>query len=514
MADLQADNWSSNDVFQAALALQQIAATYRTEPAFAALPKLLKPLQHASYPRAVRLNYGGQLSESTPSSSTLTIPPSTQLSTTSTVVLKSEIITSVCLLPKFPFLQKANTIYPENVQHTGPSTHHRPLRHTLEPYLSRTTVASLEPLIKRNIEALCFHLCSAKADKKPVTLSHLYRCMTADIITAYTLRKSYNLLGEGNEKKSESFLRAFQFTFRLLWLLREIPWLGVVVRVLGKLVGKWMTGDGIIPTLLKWQWEIDTLLQHLHYDRLNSNDLDAGPSSPSIISSYLRKPTLPSDLRIGQPLHDTTIMLLAAGFETTGFTLTTATYHLLSSQNSHILQTLLAELYTAISDPSIMPPWQELEKLPYLTAIIKESLRLSLGASARLPRINHHTQLQYAGWTIPQGTVVGMTHSDLHYDESVFPEPKAFRPERWLEGTEEEMRERESYLVPFSRGSRRCMGIHLAHAELYLTIATIFRRFGAQMQLSGTKRADIEPGRDFFVPAAEPGGNGLRMVIE
>lgn len=78
--------------------------------------------------------------------------------------------------------------------------------------------------------------------------------MTADIITSYTLGKSYNLLAVGNEGKSESFLRAFRFTFRLLWLLREIPYLGVVVRLVGKGVGRWCGGSGIIPTLLRWQW--------------------------------------------------------------------------------------------------------------------------------------------------------------------------------------------------------------------------------------------------------------------
>lgn len=54
--------------------------------------------------------------------------------------------------------------------------------------------------------------------------------------------------------ESASFLGAFAFTFRLLWLLREIKYLGIAVRWIGKLVGKHMTGTGVIPTLLRWQW--------------------------------------------------------------------------------------------------------------------------------------------------------------------------------------------------------------------------------------------------------------------
>lgn len=54
-------------------------------------------------------------------------------------------------------------------------------------------------------------------------------------------------------------------------------------------------------------------------------------------------------------------------------------------------------------------------------------------------------------------------------------------------------------------------GKSLAHAELYLTLATIFRRF--DLQLYHTTLRDVEPARDFFVPAPEPGGNGLRVLV-
>ncbi|KAL8769010.1 MAG: hypothetical protein Q9209_004927 [Squamulea sp. 1 TL-2023] len=363
----------------------------------------------------------------------------------------------------------------QNVQHTGPHPQHRPLRRALDPYLSRSTIQSLEPLIKHNMEALCRHLSAARSNHQPIDLSHLYRCMTADIITTYTLGESYELLAEGNEKKGESFLRAFQFTFRLLWLLREIPGLGMVVRWLGK-------------------GEIDT---HLTTLRSSKRPSEATESTKAIIPSYIHNPSLPPSLRSAQPLHDTTIMLLAAGFETTGFTLTTATYHLLSPSSTQHLSLLLTELHAAIPNPQYIPSWQDLEKLPYLTAVIKESLRLSLGASARLPRVDHYEDIYYKEWRIPRGTAVGMTHAALHYNEHVFPDPKSFKPERWFQGSEEEIKMRE----------------RLAHAELYLTLATVFRRYGEDLRLWETEKRDVEPARDFFVPTTEKGARGLRVVV-
>ena len=55
--------------------------------------------------------------------------------------------------------------------------------------------------------------------------------------------------------------------------------------------------------------------------------------------------------------------------------------------------------------------------------------------------------------------------------------------------------------------------LSLAHAELYLTIATVFRRYGEEMRLWETERRDVEPKRDFFVPATERGAKGLRVMI-
>jgi cytochrome P450 len=65
--------------------------------------------------------------------------------------------------------------------------------------------------------------------------------------------------------------------------------------------------------------------------------------------------------------------LLAAGFETTGATLSHMTYSILA--NSQIRDKLIKELHEAIPDPTNIPDCHELERLPYLTATIKESLR-------------------------------------------------------------------------------------------------------------------------------------------
>lgn len=66
----------------------------------------------------------------------------------------------------------------------------------------------------------------------------------------------------------------------------------------------------------------------------------------------------------------------------------------------------------------------------------------------------------------------------FHRNKEVFPDPDVFDPTRWI-GPAEELRERERWLVPFSRGTRGCLGQNLAMSELYVGLATLFRRCGA-----------------------------------
>ena len=75
-----------------------------------------------------------------------------------------------------------------------------------------------------------------------------------------------------------------------------------------------------------------------------------------------------------------------------------------------------------------MPRWTELEKLPYLTAIITESLRMSMGAMARLPRKNTKEDMVYQNWVIPRGTLVGMSTRFIHFNKDIFPDPAQFDP--------------------------------------------------------------------------------------
>jgi len=79
---------------------------------------------------------------------------------------------------------------------------------------------------------------------------------------------------------------------------------------------------------------------------------------------------------------------------------------------------------------------------------------LAHGVTTRSPRLAPDQEIQYKEWVIPADTPVSMTAVDILMDPRCFPEPRAFKPERWIEDPG-----LDKYFVPFGKGSRQCLGI-------------------------------------------------------
>lgn len=168
---------------------------------------------------------------------------------------------------------------------------------------------------------------------------------------------------------------------------------------------------------------------------------------------------------------------MAAGFETTGSVLRLIFLHVYSSPE--ILGRLRAELISAAipSDPSAVEV-SKLKQLPYMTAILMECIRLSPATSSRMQRFAPDRDLVYESWRIPAGTPVGMTLLLLHEDESLFPEPKRFLPERWV--IPEARKKAEKTYAPFSRGTTVCLGMQYVVFPLLAIFEGILIWYGVQ----------------------------------
>lgn len=247
---------------------------------------------------------------------------------------------------------------------------------------------------------------------------------------------------------------------------------------------------------------------------------------PTVFHEILSSSSLPESEKTVYRLRDEAQAMVAAGTATTSSTLSVATYHLLI--NPDILRKLKNELKSAFPKQDWPTSLSALENCQYLVAVIREALRLSYGVVARLPRISHTEmvfidQTSKITWKIPRGTPISISTSFVHEDPSIFPEPRSFRPERWIENPR-----LDRFLVSFNKGTRQCLGMNLGYAELFLCLFAVFSRFGSEgpnggvrmdedegvLELFETDLSDVELYADGFVPLPKKGSKGIRIRVK
>ncbi|PSO51125.1 MAG: cytochrome P450 [Cyanobacteria bacterium SW_9_44_58] len=194
-------------------------------------------------------------------------------------------------------------------------------------------------------------------------------------------------------------------------------------------------------------------------------------------------------------LRDQLITLLFAGHETTATALAWAFYWIHKLPN--VRDKLLAELAT-VTDVS---DFKSLNRLRYLHAVCMETLRIYPVAILTFPRIAKST-VTIGNYEYPPETVLAPCIYLLHQREDIYPNPKQFRPERFLE------REFSPYeFMPFGGGSRRCVGDVFAPMEMKIVIATVLKQY----RLALAEKKEVKPVRRGVTVA--PAG-GVKMVLD
>jgi len=264
-----------------------------------------------------------------------------------------------------------------------------------------------------------------------------------------------------------------------------------------------LTNPQMMP-LLRFRNHMTAQIQAI----VNSKGDDCADDHPTIFHELLNS-SLGQEEKSLQRLEEEGFTLVGAGVYTTAYTLRTISFHLLT--NPGMLHKLKVELASAMPNPGTLVSLQRLENLPYLSAVVSEGLRMASPVCSRLSRVSPDSALIFNEWEIPPGTPVSMTSILIHHDPRIFPEPNEFKPERWLQGNSDGRLDR--YLVPFSKGTRMCLGMNLAHAEIYLALAAVFREFD-NMELYETTREDVDPVYDFFSPFVKLDSKGVRVLVK
>ena len=157
-----------------------------------------------------------------------------------------------------------------------------------------------------------------------------------------------------------------------------------------------------------------------------------------------------------QELRDELVTALVAGHETTASQLAWAFERI--AREPEVQARLIDELDAGVSDD-------------YLSATITEILRLRPVLPNAEPRLTKRP-IEIGGYRYPAGVVLLASAYLIHHDPELYPEPWAFRPERFLD------KQPGTYTwIPFGGGRRRCLGASFALEEMKIVLRAVFERF-------------------------------------
>lgn len=252
----------------------------------------------------------------------------------------------------------------------------------------------------------------------------------------------------------------------------QVPW---VDRLLDK---NPIMRIGPKPTLTGVMYAFGVVAQY-------GQDVKAQGYAPSTREHYLDKYVKLRDQDCGIPIDDNQVvnwlmLNILAGGDTTSATMRAVVYYLAKNPGNYAK--LVAELDAA--KLKLPAQWKDLQRLSYLDAVMRESMRYCPGIAMVFERVVPEGGLKLSGGRyIPAGTKVGMNPAVTNRDHEVFgADADVFDADRWLKNDGEDpesyqsrvQRMREVAEFTFGGGNRVCMGKALARLELYKLFATLY----------------------------------------
>ncbi|EKM54139.1 uncharacterized protein PHACADRAFT_145790 [Phanerochaete carnosa HHB-10118-sp] len=348
------------------------------------------------------------------------------------------------------------------------------------PLFSRKNVIEMQHLVQQCLDTTCENIDKHIKEGKSVNIYKAFRCCAVDIVFTICFARSMNATSEPDF--SAPVIASLHAAMPVTVIFKHFP----MIQKLVSMMPAWLLVN-LRPELDGYAKMRKMLTDQVKEAKTNPQAL-ADYHQPTIYHEFLKDPkNIPSD----KSLRDEAVLFVNAGTDTASNTIIAGVLNILA--NPEILARLQQELVEAWPNLDNVPRFEQLEKLPYLTAVLKESLRTTHGVVQPMTRVVPKEGAQISGRFIPGGSVVGISNTFVHLNEDIFRDACAFKPERWLD-SEGDL---DTWLVAFSKGPRSCLGINLGWCELYMSIANLVRRY--DLKLDGVGPSDWV-WRDLYLP--------------
>lgn len=187
--------------------------------------------------------------------------------------------------------------------------------------------------------------------------------------------------------------------------------------------------------------------------------------------------------------------LLLGGVDTTSNTLAWTLYHLAGDRAA---QERLYREVTSVCPGRQVPTTEDLTQMPYLKAIIKETLRLYPVVPGN-GRLTVDNEVVVDNFWFPKKTQFHLCHYAASHDERQFVDAERFAPERWLRGGPVGYQHHPYSSIPFGVGVRACVGKRVAELEMYFSLSRLVQHYEFQPE---ERAQPVEPKtRTLMIPS-------------
>lgn len=258
-----------------------------------------------------------------------------------------------------------------------------------------------------------------------------------------------------------------------------------------KYILAWMPGAAYNRDAAKARHVIRQMLD-VPFDLLLKN-ITSGVYKPSFASALIEAKSDNGQLppRVAYNIKGAAATLYVAGAETSAVVLLTLV--LTMTLYPEILQKVQQEI-DAVVGIERLPEFRDRKKLRYLECVLLEVYRWGPPTHLGVP----HSLTQddnYKGYFLPKGSTVISNIWAISRDPSIYPDPDAFRPERFEEMDAEKVKASHPKTYVFGFGRRICPGRHLADMSFWLAAATILATLDIHKARDGK---NIEPTVSFI----------------
>ncbi|KIM55376.1 hypothetical protein SCLCIDRAFT_134879 [Scleroderma citrinum Foug A] len=246
-----------------------------------------------------------------------------------------------------------------------------------------------------------------------------------------------------------------------------------------KYLPSWFPGASFMRNAVLWKAKIQEFVDRPYEYVLD--EMKKGTARPCFVSMLDRynhtksRRAHPGDLRSDHDLRWTANSMYSGGSVELSLTLIMH-FMLAMMQHQHVLKRAQAEIDSVIGGERL-PTFEDKERLPYCNAVFTETMRWGVPVPLGLPHRLTEDDV-YEGMFIPKGSLIFGNIWAILRDETLYPNPHVFDPERFLpskigrsdDGVE---RRRDPRTYVFGFGRRRCPGSHLAESSIWLMMVSM-----------------------------------------